>query len=82
MSTTSALSALALAAFLASGLAGRAEAAPAEGQAMTRVAETSAAVRPVSATEGEDDAANCSRIRRRLWVEGEGWVVRRITTCR
>lgn len=81
MSTTSALPALALAAFLASGLAGRAEAAPAEGQAVTRVAETSAVVRPVSATEGEDDA-NCSRIRRRLWVEGEGWIVRRITTCR
>ena len=25
---------------------------------------------------------HCSRPRRRLWVEGEGWVVRRITVCR
>jgi hypothetical protein len=33
-------------------------------------------------TESEDDAANCSRSRRRLWVEGEGWIVRRVTTCR
>ena len=29
-----------------------------------------------------DDEASCSRSRRRLWIEGEGWVVRRITTCR
>ncbi|WP_335645539.1 hypothetical protein [Methylobacterium durans] len=40
-------------------------------------------MRPVaSVTEGEDDTANCSRSRRRLWVEGEGWIVRRVTTCR
>jgi hypothetical protein len=24
----------------------------------------------------------CSRPRRRLWVEGEGWVVRRVAVCR
>ncbi len=23
----------------------------------------------------------CSQSRRRLWVEGEGWIVRRVTTC-
>ncbi|MCJ2034076.1 hypothetical protein [Methylobacterium sp. J-068] len=41
------------------------------------------AITPVAAvTEAEDDAANCSRSRRRLWVEGEGWIVRRVTTCR
>jgi hypothetical protein len=24
---------------------------------------------------------NCAQSRKRLWVEGEGWVVRRVTTC-
>jgi hypothetical protein len=24
---------------------------------------------------------NCQRGRKRLWVEGEGWMVRRVTTC-
>ena len=47
----------------------------------TRVAEASP-VRPVAATESEDEAANCSKPRRRLWVEGEGWIVRRVTICR
>ena len=42
--------------------------------AVKRIAET--------AVESDDDAGNCTRARRRLWVEGEGWVVRRITTCR
>ena len=23
----------------------------------------------------------CSRARKKLWVEGEGWIVRRVTTC-
>ena len=26
--------------------------------------------------------ASCSRVRRKLWVEGEGWIVRRIAVCR
>jgi hypothetical protein len=32
---------------------------------------------------GTPDAAeqNCDKTRKRLWVEGEGWVVRRVTTC-
>jgi hypothetical protein len=25
--------------------------------------------------------ANCQKTRKRLWVEGEGWIVRRVTTC-
>jgi hypothetical protein len=29
-----------------------------------------------------DDDAGCYRARKRLWVEGEGWIVRRVTTCR
>ncbi len=37
------------------------------------------AVRPVSVTESNQV---CGRSRRRLWLEGEGWVVRKISTCR
>jgi hypothetical protein len=25
--------------------------------------------------------ANCTQSRRRLWIKGEGWIVRRVTTC-
>jgi hypothetical protein len=28
-----------------------------------------------------DEGPGCNRARRRLWVEGEGWVVRRVATC-
>jgi hypothetical protein len=28
------------------------------------------------------DAVECTRVRRRLWVEGEGWIVRRVSLCR
>jgi hypothetical protein len=28
-----------------------------------------------------EEDANCTKSRKRLWVEGEGWVVRRVTTC-
>jgi hypothetical protein len=34
-----------------------------------------------SVAPAADEDANCTRSRRRLWVEGEGWVVRRVTTC-
>lgn len=27
------------------------------------------------------DTSNCDRSRKRLFVEGEGWIVRRVTTC-
>ncbi|SFM28311.1 hypothetical protein [Methylobacterium pseudosasicola] len=57
-----------------------AQAAP--GATETKVAEAAPQqVHPVAAVERDDDAS-CSRARRRLWIEGEGWVVRRITTCR
>lgn len=39
------------------------------------------AVRPVSVTVPESNQV-CGRSRRRLWLEGEGWVVRKISTCR
>lgn len=37
---------------------------------------------PVAATETEEDPVNCNRSRKRLWVEGEGWIVRKVTICR
>jgi hypothetical protein len=53
----------------------------ANGPTQTKVAEAGPPLQPVAAVERDDDAT-CSRARRRLWIEGEGWVVRRITTCR
>lgn len=35
----------------------------------------------VEGREATDDAA-CSRVRKRLWVDGEGWIVRRVSICR
>ncbi|MEE7504208.1 hypothetical protein ACLBXO_27430 [Methylobacterium sp. C33D] len=61
---------------LAVPLAAQAATGPAE----TKVAEAAPQVHPVSVER--DDDVTCSRARRRLWIEGEGWVVRRITTCR
>jgi hypothetical protein len=31
---------------------------------------------------GPDDAAGCFSARKKLFVDGEGWIVRRVTTCR
>ncbi len=72
---------LAAASFLA--LAAPVSAAPAASdRTIAKVAEAST-VRPVAASVGEaEEDTNCSRTRRRLWIEGEGWIVRRITTCR
>ncbi|WP_342353999.1 hypothetical protein [Methylobacterium soli] len=76
---------LAVATLLAFGATREASAAPAADRISTKVADAGQALRPVAAVaeaEDEGDTANCSRSRRRLWVEGEGWIVRRITTCR
>ncbi|ACL61134.1 hypothetical protein [Methylobacterium nodulans] len=61
-------------------------AAPAVDKAPAKAQSRSPAVRDVTATatmpeEGTDDA-NCTTARKRLFVEGEGWIVRRVTTCR
>ena len=71
----------ALAAALVMALTGAATAAP-ETNDITKVADAAQAVPSASIVEAEDDAANCTRSRRRLWVDGEGWIVRRITICR
>jgi uncharacterized membrane protein len=67
---------------LAAGLlvAAPVQAAPAPA-AGSKAASQAESVKRVAETDGDDDAA-CTRARRRLWVEGEGWVVRRVTTCR
>ncbi|GAB6841156.1 hypothetical protein JCM2811A_01570 [Methylorubrum rhodinum] len=67
-------------------LAGPVSAAPSADRGARQVAEA-AQVRPVSDTrpaeaEPEEEGANCSKLRRRLWIEGEGWLVRRVTICR
>jgi uncharacterized low-complexity protein len=62
---------------LLASVAAQAAAEPAE----TKVADAGSQVHAVTSAD-RDDEASCSRARRRLWIEGEGWVVRRITTCR
>ncbi|MBE7202614.1 MAG: hypothetical protein INR70_33100 [Parafilimonas terrae] len=64
------------AALLLGSFAAQAANVPAE----TKMAEANPQVH--NAAVERDDDATCSRARRRLWIEGEGWVVRRITTCR
>jgi hypothetical protein len=77
------LSAAGIAAASLLALAGPASAAPAASdRGIAKVAEASP-VRPAAASTAEaEEDTNCSRARRRLWIEGEGWIVRRITTCR
>ena len=55
-------------------------AVPAQADRSMPLAVGGSAIRPVAALV-RDDEASCSRAGRRLWVEGEGWVVRRVTTC-
>ncbi|MCJ2062037.1 hypothetical protein MKK63_04885 [Methylobacterium sp. J-088] len=67
----------AAAALLLATAAAQAAADPIE----TKVADAGPQVHAIAGAD-RDDEASCSRTRRRLWIEGEGWVVRRITTCR
>ncbi len=48
---------------------------------VTRAAVTEAPAETAPGGATEDDLA-CFRPRKRLWVEGEGWIVRRVTVCR
>jgi hypothetical protein len=77
-----------LSVFAGASLVGAAEAAPASHsvaakpskQAVSAVSardvETTSSVQP---TTGSD--AHCDISRKRMFVEGEGWIVRRVTTC-
>lgn len=42
---------------------------------------TTSSVATSSLTKATDEEPACARPRRRLWVEGEGWVVRRVSAC-
>lgn len=33
-------------------------------------------------TAAEPEPANCSRVRRKLWQESEGWIVKTVNVCR
>ncbi len=55
-------------------------AAPAAAQT-TKVADVDPATTSSLAKGAADEEQACNRPRRRLWVEGEGWVVRRVSAC-
>ncbi len=47
-------------------------------------AKTEVAVKDPETTgsvEASDDGLHCSQSRKRLFVESEGWIVRKVTTC-
>jgi hypothetical protein len=67
-----------------------APAGPHQGQKVSAASATKDKVSTVAATEpettgsvqsGATEDLNCNRSRKRLFVEGEGWIVRRVTTC-
>jgi hypothetical protein len=85
--------ALASATLLIGSLLAIAGASPADA-APVRSAKPPAAVEPSNTSSlpeepkaayskaGPDGDAGCFTARRKLFVEGEGWIVRRVTTCR
>lgn len=50
-------------------------------EAESPAAEAPSGIRPVAVTTPESNQV-CGRSRRRLWIESEGWVVRKVPTCR
>ena len=74
--------------FAVAGLSGAAEAAPAGHGAAAKPAKeavTSVSAKDVDTTSsvqaGTGSDAYCDISRKRMFVEGEGWIVRRVTTC-
>jgi hypothetical protein len=70
------------------GFSGTAEAAPASHAAAAKPAKesvTSVSAKDVETTSSVQSTtggdAYCDISRKRLFVEGEGWIVRRVTTC-
>ncbi|CAO4181860.1 hypothetical protein [Methylorubrum aminovorans] len=57
-------------------------AAPTASRSTTQIAEATQVSQTSVAADSEEDSANCNKQRRRLWIEGEGWIVRRVTICR
>lgn len=67
---------------LALTLATAASAAPAVSRDSAKMAEAGPAHTTVVSASEDDASTACSKSRKRLWVEGEGWIVRKVTTCR
>ncbi len=74
--------------FAGASLVGAAEAAPASHGAAakpSKEAVTSISAKDVETTSSVEPStgsdAYCDTARRRMFVEGEGWIVRRVTTC-
>ncbi|WP_201861504.1 hypothetical protein [Microvirga soli] len=77
-----------LSVFAGAGLVGSAEAAPASHGVAAKPAKetvTAIAAKDVETTSSVQSAtgsdAYCDISRKRMFVEGEGWIVRRVTTC-
>ena len=47
----------------------------------TKLAEADPTTTSSLAKTAIEEEPACSRPRRRLWVEGEGWIVRRVSAC-
>jgi len=61
-----------------------AEPAPGLAQAKVGARATAPASEPAttqSVESGREEQAACAKIRKKLWVEGEGWIVRRVAVC-
>ena len=80
---TAALAALILGVVLATVPLTTALAAPAGARQAdrARTAEVAAVEMTGSLAKPADEEPGCQKTRRKLWVEGEGWIVRRVTTC-
>jgi hypothetical protein len=67
------------------GLAASAQAAQNAGQGDRPAAMIKATVTAQNTQAGSelevDDGKNCGQSRKKMFVEGEGWIVRRVTTC-
>jgi hypothetical protein len=49
--------------------------------ARSKIAQADPATTSSISKTASDEQPACDRPRRRLWVEGEGWVVRRVSAC-
>jgi hypothetical protein len=80
---TAALFALVLGVVLAATPRTSALAAPADTRqaGRTQTAAAAAVDTTGSVAKPAEEEPGCQKARRKLWVEGEGWIVRRVTTC-
>ncbi|WP_232630443.1 hypothetical protein [Methylobacterium sp. Leaf118] len=75
---------------LSLGLLCLAPALPIEASAAGKVSPAAARTAPADPapkpgttwTAAEPEPAHCSRVRRKLWQESEGWIVKTVNVCR